>query len=206
MGFVQCERPYGLKAFRLRILQNVVYNRNMKRFIFMLLFFAGVGFAGYVVLFMPAFFNANPGTGGINQGSGAFTGWDLMNNFVRSIFAWDHSFSFNPEQVFMVYAVALFLLVSAILVIVVLLQWLITGFRLGKLRKFYTVSLWFFIFSLVLSAAYAWFAIDAVNSAGAAGEFSINLFPFWALVPVGVGFVLSILGGVFRSSEGRRRR
>lgn len=170
----------------------------------MLLFIAAVAGTGYVILFAPGFFDMNPyGTDGGALGLG-ITGMDLMRTFWNSITDFSHEFSFDPATVFMTYAIALYLVVSAILVIVVVLQWLITGFKLKRITRFYTISLWLFIVAILLSGAYGWFAADYISNSQDA-TFSFSLFPFWAYVPLLVGFVMSILGGVFRQSEGTRR-
>ena len=190
----------------LQILEKVVYNKDMKRFIFLLLFLAAVGGAGYVVLFVPEFFHVNPtgepdGTVGLGV---AVTGWDLMRSFWGDVFDFSHTFDFSPANVFTTYAIALFLVISAVLVVVVLLQWLFTGFKLRRISRFYTISLWFFVGTILLSGAYAWFAFDLMNTVD--GSFTMRLFPWFAYIPIGIGLLISVLGGIFRQSEGSKVR
>ena len=183
----------------------------MRRLVFKILLFGSIAATSFVVLFVPGFWNLNVtgNTGAGLNNDGAITGWNLLREIWTGLRGYEYSFAWEPRQVFMHYALLLFLLINIIVVVITVVRWIIGGFQLGSWSGFYSMAYWFMGAAVVITSAYIWFAVSQIQAAnyleeGVAG-FSIFLFPFWAYIPIVAGTILSVLAGVFQQAEGIRQ-
>ena len=183
----------------------------MRRLVFKILLFSSIAATSFVILFVSGFWNLNV-TGnsgaGMNQ-DGAITGWNLLREIWGGVRGYEYNFTFQAEQVFMHYALLLFLLINIVVVAITLVRWILGGFQLGAWSGFYNMAYWFMGATIVITSSYIWYAITEIQAAnyleeGVAG-FSMFLFPFWAYIPIIAGTILSVLAGVFQQAEGIRQ-
>ena len=161
----------------------------MKRFIYYLLLLAGIIGSSCVVLFLGDF---------MPQSLSGTTGADIMKNFINGIVKGNYQFGTSTTD-FFTYGMTLFLLINVALVLAILLSWLISGFRLSKIKRFYSIAVWFFVSSMFITAFWVWLQIDTVP------HFVFNDYLRLNVVPFAASLVLCLLGLVFSVFDRRKQ-
>ena len=158
---------------------------GMKRLFFYILLLVGIIGSTAVVLFVGGF---------LPKIYSNTTGMDIISNFVNGIIKGTYNFGTTTAD-FFIYGIVIFLLMNAALVLSVLLSWLLSGFRLFKIRRFYSISIWFLISSVVISAFWVWRQIDTTQSV------AFKDFLGYQIVPLASALVLCLLGLIFSVSD-----
>ena len=153
----------------------------LKRTLFYIIFAGCVIGSTCVVLFVGGF---------MPTGSGFATGNDLVHNMISGIINGKYKFGSTPLH-FHTYAMFLFLVLNAGVLITMLLLWLTSGFNLNRIKRFYRISIWFLISSLLLTASWVWVQIDTSNKGF--GDSLKALFGI-AIIPVVSSLLATILG------------
>jgi len=173
----------------------------MLRFFFYFLFAGAIGgtsaFVLFVPQFMPAFFNTN------NLGS---NGYQVIEGMIRNIVSGNFTFGTTAPEIFM-YGLALFLLINASILLTMLMIFLFSGFRLGRIYKFYRISAWFYVSTIIMTATYCWYVWDTISKQGLTFGFEAirDLFPWTAVIPISVGFGMVLVSILFRLIDGNSR-
>ena len=123
--------------------------------------------------------------------SGA-TGATLVKDFFNGITKGTYHFGTTSTN-FFTYALVLFLIMNAAMILALVISWLISGFRLGKIKRFYSISFWFLLSTLIITGVWVWAQLKAVPGSTFKDFINLNTIPLaLALVSCLVGFVFSI--------------
>ena len=159
----------------------------VKRLLFLLLMIGGIAVTSYFVLVCaPVYFSGE-------------TDLDTGIKYLTNIFENLEGFlklGFNALTA-PVYGVLVFLLINVVLILTLALMVLFNGGGLSRIRKFYTISVWFFVAALLFSGAYAYSILDT----GADLMESLKDFTWQIYVPFASSVVLLIVAVIFRKSE-----
>jgi len=164
----------------------------MKRYLFYILLLASIGGATFVVLMMGEYIKP--------VAVFAKDGFEIMKNFVESVVNGSFKFKTDSAHIF-IYGMALFIIINAAIVVTMILMWLISGFNLNRINRFYGISIWFFVSTLIMTAAYGWFYYDILQASGK--SFSIADLSWYAYIPIATGIIAMVLGLVFKLTDKR---
>lgn len=165
----------------------------MKRILFYLFLAGGIVGSTVVVLWMGKFLPLGMGT--------VMNGQDIIENFLKSIANGTAKFGFTAGDLF-VYAIALFVLINAAVLLTMILIFLFSGFNLNRIARFYRICGWFFFSSLLLTASYGYLIFKALPSFSFSNL--IDAVPYYAYIPIGASFLLLLFAIIFRATEKKR--
>ena len=155
----------------------------MKRLLFFLFMIGGILASTYVVLFIDGF---DVGMKELEEIFKTLTDGSLFKSGLNAMTV-------------QTYGLLVFLLVNAILLITFVLMFLLNGGKLGRVRQFYTISIWFFIGALVYTIGIGYFVYDVSGASGIMD--TLKDLPWKHYIPFGASLVLLIVAISFRKSE-----
>jgi len=127
-----------------------------------------------------------------------FNGYDMLDFYIGGMVRGDIKMGAKPID-FYVYSMLAFLLINGGVLITMLLLGILTKFRLGNIKRFYRISIWFVFSAFLLTGAMFWVYIDVVGIK----NFKIKDFLPLGIIPFVAALGTMILGLVF-SFGGRR--
>ena len=157
--------------------------KKVKRLLFFLMMIGGVLFATCIVLF----------------GDGVNAGVDRLADIFDTLADGSLFNAGITVDTMQVYGLLVFLLIDAILLISMLLMLLLNGGKLGRVRQFYTVAIWFFVGALAFSIGIGYVIYD-MTSTMSMGD-ALGDIAWQNYVPLGAAILLLIFAIGFRKSE-----
>ena len=128
-------------------------------------------------------------------GANVETGLTIMQNLWTDIINGTFEFTTHPMDIF-IYGLVLFLAFNAAIMITMFLVFLLTGFRLSKIDRFYRISAWFLASTIVMTFAYGWKYFNHLQSANT--NFAFADISIWAYLPLVAGMLMLIISIIFR--------
>ena len=165
----------------------------MKRLIYYLLLIGSVTGATCVALFVAGF---------VPEGSGmSNTGLKVIEDFVVGLVDGTHVFGYTAQHIF-IYGLTLFLILNAALILTLLLIFLISGFNLRRISKFYRISIWFLVASLLFTGVYGYLIFDILDTFNFTTVFAVLPWSFY--LPLGLSLIMAIVGLVFKLTSRKK--
>jgi hypothetical protein len=157
----------------------------MKRIVYLFIFVACILGASTVVLFTKD-----------------FDGYDIVTKTFKGIINGTYKFGNSAAHLY-TYALFFFLLLNAGLIIALLALSLLCGFDYSRIKRFYRLSCYFFLSSLVLTAG--WFYLKVIKvDGGALNDIETYKSLLWLpVIPLGLAVVDVVLGLLFAISSRR---
>ena len=98
-----------------------------------------------------------------------------------------------------IYGFLAFMLMNALLLLTLVLGFIFRLGRLGRIRGFYSMSIWFFMSALVFSAAFGFYIIGLAGTRDILDV--VDEFAWQIYVPITSAFVLMVIAIIFRRIE-----
>ncbi|MCL2755884.1 MAG: hypothetical protein FWE45_02415 [Firmicutes bacterium] len=165
------------------------------RIVFFLILIASIGFSAIAIFYISDFFTYNPGGTSTWINGSPYNGFNRVTNFFYNITS--HTWAWTPYNA-LTYAIIIFLVINTLVLLGLVFGFI---FNLGNLRRthLYRKSIWFFISTGTLIAAYVWYIVHSFNSRDI--SFNINTLSIWFYVPIILSLTCVLVAGIFRRSE-----
>lgn len=162
---------------------------------------AAIGGSVCVVLFVPGFweYSLTGNTDGVVSASG--NGFDIIRHFLENIST--HEWGWSTQNSIL-YAMVLFLIFSAVDVIILVFAFIFNFGNLNRSKKLLRSSSAFMTAATILTTAYVYMVFDSISVARNAGidtSWGVRTFPIFFYIPILSALIMSVLAAVFRSSE-----
>jgi len=129
-----------------------------------------------------------------------WSGYKLLDAYISGMIKGDIKMGTSSVD-FHVYSLIAFLLINAGVLLAMLLLCILSKFRLGNIRRFYRISIWFLISAALVTGTWLWMYFDMISLANkivpGAMKFNIkDLLPY-QIVPMGSALLACLLGLIF---------
>lgn len=161
----------------------------MKRFLYFLLMIVAVIASSYIVLFSVEFQDG--------------IGWVVVENLLTGLFAGSATLGFNTAD-FVVYGLIAFCVINIAILFTMVIMFLMNFGMLNRIFKFYSVSGWFLVSSIIFTIAYAFYWYAVAVRIDNIGEGVGGQFPIMVIVPIIASVVMFVMGLLFKKGENKK--
>ena len=162
----------------------------MKRTFFYLIVTACILGSTFVALLMGEF---------LPKGALGFkNGFEVLKTFFKLVI--DGNYNFKADAVhFFTLGLLVFAIFNAGILLAMFTMMLLCKFQLYRIKKFYTIALWFLFSAIILTGTWMWLYIEKNP-----GKFDINNVLWFPFIPQAAGLAVCVLGLVLSFFDRRR--